>query len=74
LQNALVDVTSALKSLEAPTEDEDLVKFMKEVVRRYPLSSTKESQSNQLGFFLSAENPDPHDLTIVRQSRPDPET
>ena len=34
LQDALVDVTSALKSLEAPTEDEDLVKFMKEVVRR----------------------------------------
>jgi|TARA_R110001606_G_scaffold369814_1_gene526039 hypothetical protein len=34
LQDALVDVTKALKTLGAPTEDEDLVKFMKEVAKR----------------------------------------
>jgi len=34
LQDALVDVTHAFQSLGAPTEDEDLVDFMKEVVRR----------------------------------------
>lgn len=34
LQDALVDVTNALKSLGAPTEDEDLVKYMKAVANR----------------------------------------
>ena len=34
LQDALVDVTNALKSLGAPTEDEDLVKYMKAVSNR----------------------------------------
>ena len=34
LQDALVDVTKALRTLGAPTEDEDLVKFMKEVAKR----------------------------------------
>lgn len=34
LQDALVDVTNALKSLGAPTEDADLVDYMKAVVKR----------------------------------------
>jgi ribose 5-phosphate isomerase RpiB len=34
LQNALVDVTNALKSLGAPTEDADLKDFMEAVARR----------------------------------------
>ena len=34
LQDALVDVTKALRTLGAPTEDEDLVKFMKAVSKR----------------------------------------
>ena len=34
LQDALVDVTKALHHLGAPTEDEDLVDFMKSVVKR----------------------------------------
>ena len=34
LQDVLVDVTNGLKSLGAPTEDEDLVDFMKSVVKR----------------------------------------
>ena len=34
LQDALVDITNALKSLGAPTEDEDLVKYMKSVANR----------------------------------------
>ena len=34
LQDALVDITKALKTLGAPTEDEDLVTFMKAVVKR----------------------------------------
>ena len=34
LQAALVDVTNGLKSLGAPTEDEDLVKYMKAVANR----------------------------------------
>lgn len=34
LQDALVDVTKALQSLGAPTEDEDLVTFMKAVAKR----------------------------------------
>ena len=34
LQDALVDVTKALRTLGAPTEDEDLVKFMKAVANR----------------------------------------
>jgi len=34
LQDALVDVTNALKSLGAPTEDADLVDYMKALVKR----------------------------------------
>ena len=34
LQDALVDITNGLKSLGAPTEDEDLVKYMKAVSNR----------------------------------------
>jgi hypothetical protein len=34
LQDVLVDVTNGLKSLGAPTEDEDLVTFMKAVAKR----------------------------------------
>ena len=34
LQDALVDVTKALQSLGAPTEDEDLVDFMKSIAKR----------------------------------------
>ena len=34
LQAFLVEITRGLKALNAPTEDEDLVKFMKEVVKR----------------------------------------
>ena len=34
LQDALVDVTKALQSLGAPTEDEDLVGFMKSIANR----------------------------------------
>ena len=34
LQDALVDVTNALKSLGAPTEDADLVDYMKAVAKR----------------------------------------
>ena len=34
LQDALVDVTKALQSLGAPTEDEDLVGFMKSLAKR----------------------------------------
>jgi hypothetical protein len=34
LRAFLVEITRGLKALNAPTEDEDLVKFMKEVVKR----------------------------------------